>query len=187
VNWLKKAKDAFARLKGRAVKHAEVKEWGINIVNKLFKAIGIDKRVGCPPRQVKDTLFVSPVLRLELRVPFCDNKDIDRMWEAVSIVAKEAWDLTPVDTGRLRESQRSNVTMEGRDTVLGTVEYQILDVFRATTSGNITFYALAVHNRWAYHGQDEYPNNGPRATWRFLEFAWENNRYIQNKVRGLFE
>ena len=186
MNWLKKATSAFARLKGAAVKHKEVKEWGINIVNKLFALVGIDKRIGCPPREVKHDLFVSPVLRLELRVPFCDDKDIDRMWEAVSIVAREAWDLTPVETGRLRDSQRSNVTMEGRDTVLGTVEYKILDVFRATTSGNITFYALAVHNRDAHHGRDRFPNNGPRATWRFLEFAWYNND-IQRRVRELFK
>jgi hypothetical protein len=186
VNWLKKAKDAFARLKGRAVKHAEVKEWGINIVNKLFAIIGIDKRVGCPPRQIQDTLIYDSLLVLELRIPMCEEKDVDKMWEAVRIVAREAMELTPRDTGVLQTSQYTNVMVEeGGKTIAGFIGYRVQDVFRITPTGKTVYYALAVHNREARHTQDLYPNNPPRATWRFLEIAWQN-RYIQKKVRGLF-
>jgi hypothetical protein len=186
VKWLKKTSAAFAKLKSKAVKHQDVKQWGIGIVEKLFGFIGVSKQVKCPPRIVTDTLFISPVIRLELRVPFCSQDDIIKMWKAVDIVAKEAMELTPRETGRLQDSQRTSVVMEGKDTVLGVVEYLVLEVFRATTSGNITFYALAVHNRYADHSKSKYPNNPERATWRFLDFAW-NNRHIQQKVRGLFK
>jgi hypothetical protein len=186
VNWLKKAKDAFARLKGRAVKHAEVKEWGINIVNKLFKAIGIDKRVGCPPRELKVIEQYWDDIRVEFRIRFCTEEDLNKMKLAVDILAREAMELTPRDTGLLQSSQYSRVEMEGSDTVLGVVGYNISEVFRVTGGGKTTYYALPVHNRYAYHGQDEYPNNPPRATWRFLEFAWQN-KYIQGRIKGLFE
>jgi len=185
VSWIKRVKAAFQKLKNLNVRNQEVKQWGIRVVDRLLKSIGLDKRLGCPPREVEHSLFISPVLLLELRVPFCEDKDIDKMWEAVRIVAREALDLTPRDTGRLQNSQRTDVKMEGKETVLGIVEYRVMDVYRSTTSGNITFYALAVHNRDAYHGRDRFPNNPPRATWKFLEKAWDN-KFIQNKVRGLF-
>jgi hypothetical protein len=187
VNWLKKASAAFSRFKARAVKHQEVKQWGMNILNRLFEIVGIDKRVGCPPREIKDKLIVDSDLVLELRVPFCEEKDVNKMWEAVRIVAREALDMTPRDTGILQESQYTNVLLEdGGKTVAGFIGYRVHDVRRVTATGRTVYYALAVHNLDKYHGQDKYPNNPARASWRFLEFAWDNN-YIKNKVKGMFE
>jgi hypothetical protein len=186
VKWLKKTSAAFAKLKSKAVKHQDVKQWGIGIVEKLFGLMGIDKRIGCPPRELNVTEYYWEDLRVEFRIAFCTEEDLKKMRLAVDILAREAMELTPRDTGLLQSSQYSRVEMEGENTVFGIVGYDINSVFRITGGGKTTYYALPVHNRYAYHGQDEYPNNGPRATWRFLEFAWQN-KYIQGRIKGLFK
>jgi hypothetical protein len=191
VNWLKKASAAFSRFKARAVKHQEVKQWGMNILNRLFEIVGVDGK-GCPPREVDYTevygqLGQDKALLVEMRVPFCEEEDLKKMDRAVEILAKEARELTPVDTGRLVDSQYDLVFTEKEGNVVnvvGVVGYDISEVFREQ-NGNTVFYALAVHNREAYHGQDRFPNNPPRATWKFLELA-ANNGEIRRQIQELF-
>jgi hypothetical protein len=192
VNWFNKVKNAFQKLKSLPVA-PQIKKWGVGLVEQLLRAVGFNERGvgGCPPRQVVYKEEYANALIVEMRVPYCDAQDIPKMNRAVQILAKEALELTPRDTGRLQDSQYTLVfTEDGGKTVVGVVGYEISEVrrFRASASGHaeIVFYALAVHNREAYHGQDEFPNNPPRATWRFLFFALRN-REIRSQIEELFK
>lgn len=189
MNWINRVKSAFQRLKNLNVKNQEVKQWGVNIATQLLKSLGIDSKAKCPPRTVEyDTNYgrgpptKDKPLIVEMRVPFCEDKDIQRMEEAVRILATEAYELTPVDTGRLRKSQYKLVFTENNgEVVVGVVGYDVGEVFRES-NGSMIFYALAVHNRNANHTGG---NNGPRAQWRFLEEA-QQNRNIQSQIQDLF-
>jgi hypothetical protein len=86
-----------------------------------------------------------------------------RMEKAVEVLAKEAMELTPRDDGDLQGAQYSYVKREGGQ-IVGVVGY---DTEKAP-------HALVVHEREANHSQKDYPNNGPRATWKYLEFALRN-------------
>jgi hypothetical protein len=186
VNWINRVKSAFQRLKNLNVKNKEVKEWGVNIVTQLLKIVGIDSKAKCPPRKVVYTVNYTSALIVEMRVPFCEPQDVERMNKAVRILAKEAEELTPVDTGRLRDSQYTLVfTEQNNEVVVGVVGYEISDVRRFRTNSGFSeavFYALAVHNRDANHTTG---NNPPRASWRFLELA-QTNRNIQAQIQDLF-
>ena len=187
MSWIKRVKAAFQKLKNLNVKNQEVKQWGVNVVTQLLRIVGIDDKAKCPPRTVEyETTYgrqgEDKALIVEMRVPFCEEQDIAKMERAVEILAKEAYELTPVDTGRLRNSQYTlTFTEDEGQVVVGVVGYDIADVFREQ-NGNVIYYALAVHNREADHSGG---NNGPRSTWRFLEFA-QQNRAIQAQIQDLF-
>jgi hypothetical protein len=109
------------------------------------------------------------------------DKNIDRplMEKVLEVFKLECQELTPVDTGLLVSSLYTYVEFTD-DTVIGVIGYDIANVFRISGSGDKVFYALAVHNRMANH------NNPPRATWRFLEIAFENE-YIRNIAKELLK
>ena len=186
MNWMNRVKAAYHKLKSLSVKNQEIKQWGIRVVDKLLKSIGLDDKAKCPPRQVKYTTNYTSALIVEMRVPFCEPQDVEKMNKAVRILAKEAEELTPVDTGRLRDSQYTLVfTEQNNEVVVGVVGYEISDVRRFRTNSGFSeavFYALAVHNRDANHTTG---NNPPRATHRFLELA-QMNRNIQAQIQDLF-
>ena len=186
MSWIKRVKAAFQKLKNLNVRNQEVKQWGIAVVTQLLRIVGIDDKAKCPPRTVEYTTNYTTALIVEIRVPFCEPQDVDKMNRAVRILAKEAEELTPVDTGRLRDSQYTLVfTEQNNQVVVGVVGYEISDVrrFRANSGfSEAVFYALAVHNRNANHTTG---NNPPRASWRFLQFAQEN-RNIQAQIQDLF-
>lgn len=103
--------------------------------------------------------------------------DVKRMTQAVKVLAQEAIELTPRDTGRLQRSQYKKVYREG-DYIMGVVGYNPMKVYRRTKKGK-TYYALPVHNRYANHSQVDYPNNPPRATWKFLYYAIKNDTILR--------
>jgi hypothetical protein len=189
VSFLSKVKDAFNKLKSLGVKQ-KYKDFGIRVVEQLLQKVGLETKSTqrkCPPRVLSYSHNYTSALIFEMRVDYCEPKDIERMNEAVRIVAKEAEELTPVDTGRLRDSQYTLVfTENGGKTVVGVVGYDLAEVRRFRVNGNMTetvFYALAVHTLDANH---ELPPNPPRATFKFLELAAFNTA-ILNNIENLFK
>jgi len=189
VSWVKRVKAAFQKLKNLNVRNQEVKQWGVNVVTQLLRIVGLDgeQRPGsCGPRQVHITEIYTSLLVVELRVPYCSDADIGLMYRAVNILAEEAMAMTPRETGRLQDSQYKDVQLENSGKVVaGFVGYDINQVRRTTNTGKTVYYALAVHNRNAHHGRDRYPNNPERASWRFLDFAINNNA-IKQQINDLF-
>jgi hypothetical protein len=106
---------------------------------------------------------------------------------AVNILAEESLAMTPRDTGTLQNSIYKRWVLEDAGkTVVGIVGYDIFKVYRTTNTGRTVFYALAVHNRDAYHGRDRYPRNPERAQWKFLQTA-ANNQSIRGQIQELFK
>jgi hypothetical protein len=189
VSWINRVKSAFQKLKNLNVKNKEVKEWGVNIVTQLLKIVGLDGKLqpgSCGPRQIQIAENYTSDIRVEIRVPYCSDADLGLMHRATKILATEAMAMTPKDTGTLQDSQYEDWVLENEGkTVVGIVGYDIFKVYRTTDTGKMVFYALAVHNRDAYHGRDRYPNNPERAQWKFLETAIQN-RAIRGQIQDLF-
>ena len=183
MSWIKRVKAAFQKLKNLNVKNQEVKQWGIRVVDRLLKSIGLDDKAKCPPRRVEIEADYYGHLVVHMMVPYCSDADIGRMWQAVRILENEAVDLTPVDTGLLVNSRYREVHLDdGGKIVRGTYGYNVINVRRTSNTGKTTYYALAVHNRDANHSEG---NNPPRATWKFLEKAI-TNRAILSQIQDLF-
>jgi hypothetical protein len=189
VRWWDRVKAAFQALKNAPIKNQEVKKFGVALGERIMEMIGFGKQLSpCGPRQVDITEIYTSDLVVELRVPYCSDNDLGLMQRAVTILADEAMELTPRDTGRLQNSQYKRVMLEnGGKTVAGFVGYDVNRVFRTTGTGKTVFYALAVHNRGpdVDHSQANFPNNPPRATWKFLDFAINNNA-IKGQIQELF-
>lgn len=189
MRWVERIKSAFEKLKNVTVKNREAKEFGVAIGERIMEMIGLGGKKqpsSCGARQVQVISNFSSALIVEMRVPYCSDADISLMNQSVNILAQEAIELTPRDTGRLQNSQYKKVQLQDAGkTVVGIVGYDITRVYRTSGGGKTVFYALAVHNRDAYHGQDRYPNNPPRATWRFLELAI-SNQSIKGQIQELF-
>ena len=180
---MNRVKAAYHKLKSLSVKNQEIKQWGIRVVDKLLKSIGFDKRIECPPRRVEIEADYYGHLVVHMRVPYCSDADIGRMWQAVRILEDEAVDLTPVDTGLLVNSRYREVHLDDNGKIVrGTYGYNVISVRRTSNTGNTTYYALAVHNRDADHTKG---NNPPRATHKFLELAI-TNRAIRSQIQDLF-
>lgn len=113
---------------------------------------------------------------MKLRDEILDKDLMEKVLEVFELECKE---LTPVDTGTLVNSLYKYVEFS-EDKVIGVIGYDIGSVFRITEKGEKVYYALAVHNREANH------NNPPRATWRFLEIAFEN-QYIRSIAREILK
>ena len=110
-----------------------------------------------------------------------EQQDISKMYRAVDVMKHEALELTPRDTGRLQSAIRTGVEIRG-DEIFGMVWYDIEAVVRDGKQGLIK-YALPVHDRFANHDTG---NNPPRATWRFLELAFDNEA-IRQQIREILK
>lgn len=190
MRWFDRIKSAFQRLKNISVKNREAKDFGVAIGERIMEMIGLGGKQqpgSCGPRIVQYKEIYTSLLVVEMRVPYCSDADIGLMSRAVNILADEAMAMTPRDTGKLQNSQYKTVQLENAGkTVAGFVGYKVQDVYRTTNTGRTVFYALAVHNRNAYHGRDKYPNNPERAQWLFLQTA-ANNQSIRGQIQELFK
>ena len=187
MKWFDRVKAAFQRLKNAPIKNREVKQFGIALGERILEMVGFGKQEGsCGPRQIEIFERYSDDLVVEIRVPYCSDADLGLMRQALRILEEEAVAMTPVDTGRLKNSRYSEVALENAGkTVRGTYGYDVGRVYRTTSTGRTVFYALAVHNRNAYHGRDKYPRNPERAQWKFLEMAIKNQA-IKGQIQELF-
>jgi hypothetical protein len=189
VRWVERIKSAFQKLKNVTVKNREAKEFGVAIGERIMEMIGLGGKKqpsSCGTRQVRIESDYYGHLVVHMRVPYCSDADLGLMQRAVKILEDEAVAMTPVDTGRLKNSRYREVKLEdGGKTVRGTFGYDVIRVRRTTSTGRTTYYALAVHNRNAHHGRDKYPRNPERAQWKFLETAI-NNQSIKGQIQELF-
>jgi hypothetical protein len=191
VSFLSKVKDAFNKLKSLGVKQ-KYKDFGIRVVEQLLQKIGLETKT--TQQLCKRTVeffeegyrLGSNTLVAEIRTKFCSDEDFAKMEQAVAWFAQEAIELTPRDTGRLQASQYSFVIKEG-DQIIGVIGYDVSSVFREQ-NGRTIYYAMVVHEIGpdVDHSQANYPNNPPRATWRFLGFAFEKTE-LRRRTRELFE
>lgn len=189
MSFLSKVKSAFERLKSLSVPKKYV-DFGIRVVEQLLEKVGLGTKTTqqlCKRRVEfleEGYSHTSETLIAEIKTKFCSDDDFAKMEQVVAFFEEEAKQLTPVETGRLQKSLSSFVEKRG-DELVGIIKYDINSVVREQ-NGRSVYYALAVHHRYAYHGRDKYPANGPRATWRFLEKAFENTE-LRRRTRELFE
>jgi hypothetical protein len=101
------------------------------------------------------------------------------MSKVLEIFKLECEELTPVKSGVLLSSLYTYIDYNNTN-IIGVIGYNVSSVYRIQPNGRKVFYALAVHNRTAHH------TNPPRATWRFLEIAFEN-KYIRNMAKELLK
>jgi len=187
VNWIKRVKAAFNKLKNVKVANKKARDFGVRIVGTLLEKLGIEKAKG--PKRIPQWNFINVYrgggnddLAVEIRVPYYNKKDVVKMQRSLKVLERKAKQYTPVDTGRLKKSIRSDVRFErNKEIIVGILWYDTKEVVRVTKKGKRIYYAMAVHNNpLPAH------NNPPTATWFFLGYAYRNG-HVQRKVQELFE
>lgn len=105
-----------------------------------------------------------------------EEEDVKIMEEVLEMFENEIRELTPVGKGILSSAIFSSMRISG-NTIIGTVGVKVDQVVRTTGTGREVYYAIAVHN-----AVGQFYSGPPRATWGFVEKAFENEYLRQIAV-----